>query len=219
MNLPTLIKHPIILSILTFSFIGFAIHQQVNREIAESVEIEAPLAKLREAMLAHDTPLHTKPSITHVTLTEKTPVDPTTIPRSTVSDKELVNSKDFQCLAKNIYHEAGIESLKGKLAVATVTMNRVDAKVRGTTICEVVYAPKQFSWTNVKRLVDEAPRGKLWEESKEVALATLKGKRSKKIGKDVYHYHAHYANPHAIKWKENLEYVARIDTHLFYAGK
>ena len=35
---------------------------------------------------------------------------------------------DAECLAKNIYFEAGVESTAGKLAVANVTINRAANK-------------------------------------------------------------------------------------------
>ena len=45
---------------------------------------------------------------------------------------------DAECLAKNIYFEAGVESTAGKLAVANVTINRAANKNYPNTICGVV---------------------------------------------------------------------------------
>lgn len=129
-------------------------------------------------------------------------------------DERIINSKEFQCLAKNIYHEAGVESKAGKLAVATVTMNRVQKNFRGkSTVCDVVYHNKQFSWTLSKKKVNETPTGPLWEESKTIALKVLKGKRSNLITKDTLHYHADYVT---VKWSSNMQYLTKVDTHLFY---
>jgi spore germination cell wall hydrolase CwlJ-like protein len=47
-------------------------------------------------------------------------------------------SKDVDCLAKNIYYEAGNESEEGKVAVAMVTINRVRDGRFGKSICSVV---------------------------------------------------------------------------------
>jgi spore germination cell wall hydrolase CwlJ-like protein len=47
-------------------------------------------------------------------------------------------SKDVDCLAKNIYYEAGSEPEEGKVAVAMVTINRVRDGRFGKTICSVV---------------------------------------------------------------------------------
>ena len=49
-----------------------------------------------------------------------------------------VSSKDIDCLAKNIYYEAGSEPEEGKVAVAMVTINRVRDGRFGRSICSVV---------------------------------------------------------------------------------
>ena len=49
-----------------------------------------------------------------------------------------VSSKDVDCLAKNIYYEAGSEPEEGKVAVAMVTINRVRDGRFGKSICSVV---------------------------------------------------------------------------------
>ncbi|CAB4129186.1 Cell wall hydrolase, SleB [uncultured Caudovirales phage] len=49
-----------------------------------------------------------------------------------------ISSKDRDCLAKNIYYEAGNEPEEGKVAVAMVTINRVRDGRFGKTVCSVV---------------------------------------------------------------------------------
>jgi len=49
-----------------------------------------------------------------------------------------ISSKDVDCLAKNIYYEAGSEPEEGKVAVAMVTINRVRDGRFGKTVCSVV---------------------------------------------------------------------------------
>jgi len=49
-----------------------------------------------------------------------------------------ISSKDIDCLARNIYYEAGGEPEEGKVAVAMVTINRVRDGRFGKTICSVV---------------------------------------------------------------------------------
>ena len=44
-----------------------------------------------------------------------------------ISKSLVVNDKEVTCMAKNIFFEAAIESTAGKLAVAHVTLNRVDS--------------------------------------------------------------------------------------------
>jgi spore germination cell wall hydrolase CwlJ-like protein len=49
-----------------------------------------------------------------------------------------VTKKDEECLAKNIFYEAGSESEEGKAAVGIVTINRVKDSRFGSSICSVV---------------------------------------------------------------------------------
>jgi len=49
-----------------------------------------------------------------------------------------ITSKDIDCLAHNIYYEAGNEPEEGKVAVAMVTINRVRDGRFGNSICSVV---------------------------------------------------------------------------------
>lgn len=54
---------------------------------------------------------------------------------------------ELECMALNIYYEARGESQFGKELVAQVTINRYRIKGYDKTICGVVTAKKQFSWT------------------------------------------------------------------------
>ena len=57
--------------------------------------------------------------------------------RDVVSIK--TREQQLDCLAINIYREAGYEPFEGKVAVAQVTLNRVQAGVFGKDVCGVVY--------------------------------------------------------------------------------
>jgi spore germination cell wall hydrolase CwlJ-like protein len=50
-----------------------------------------------------------------------------------------VNPKELNCLAKNIYYEAGMESEEGKVAVGMVTLNRVADGRFSDSVCGVVH--------------------------------------------------------------------------------
>ncbi len=50
-----------------------------------------------------------------------------------------VREQQLDCLAINIYREAGHDSFEGKVAVAQVTMNRVKDGRFGKDVCGVVY--------------------------------------------------------------------------------
>lgn len=130
-----------------------------------------------------------------------------------IQTKESVKytQNDLECLTKNIYYEAGNQDTVGKFAVAHVTLNRVKAGRWGDSICKVVYAPSQFSWTLNKRL--RRPDEQRWKESKLVALQTLKGMRVKSLNKSLY-YHADYIKqPH---WVDAKQYATKIGQHIFY---
>lgn len=137
--------------------------------------------------------------------------------------EELVRQETFkrqlECLAMNIYHEARSESYDGRLAVATVTMNRVNHEKFPSTVCGVVWQARgkscQFSWTCDGKS-DRIRNQEAYAESVEMAEnVLLNGLRSYKIDKEVYHYHADYVNP---DWetKYNAELIAQVDTHKFY---
>lgn len=130
-----------------------------------------------------------------------------------IQTNEQVNytKNDVDCLTKNIYYEAGVEDKVGKFAVAHITLNRVKAGHWGKTICKVVYAPKQFSWTLQKKL--PKPNAQLWAESHQVALQVLKGKRVESLNKSLY-YHADYIKQPF--WVDKTQYAATIGQHIFY---
>ena len=52
----------------------------------------------------------------------------------------FLSDKDVECMARNIFYEAGGESREGKIAVAQVTLNRAQDPRFGRTVCEVVSA-------------------------------------------------------------------------------
>lgn len=143
----------------------------------------------------------------------KTSDDVSEIKEFLIQTTEKVNytAADKDCLAKNIYYEAGIEPLNGKYAVAQVTLNRLKTQRWGNSICKVVHAPKQFSWTLKRKL--EKPRGPAWEDSRQVAAHILSGARVRPL-LTAHHYHADYVRP---KWASRVAKIQQIGRHIFYA--
>jgi spore germination cell wall hydrolase CwlJ-like protein len=122
-------------------------------------------------------------------------------------------SLDVFCLAKNMYHEAKGEGDIGMYAVAQVTINRLHTKRWGSTVCDVVMSPSQFSWANDKSIRWKHPRGEMWERSREIAEQVLsKGLRVPKLENALF-YHATYVNP---RWASDKYYIAQIGLHIFY---
>lgn len=127
--------------------------------------------------------------------------------------KSLYTSdKQLDCLARNIFFEAGTENELGKYAVGQVTINRMYHGYWGNSICEVVYAKKQFSWTNSRRLLNAKVEGQNWEDSYRVAEAMLSGIRVRNLEKALF-YHADYVNPF---WKMEETQIAKVGRHIFY---
>jgi spore germination cell wall hydrolase CwlJ-like protein len=140
------------------------------------------------------------------------------LPRTESAVTAAERERQLDCLAINIYREAGYEPFEGKVAVAQVTMNRVEHPEFPKDVCAVVYEKNnwsgrivcQFSWycdsTHRNR-----PIGKGYEESYEVAKRVLlEGFRLPSL-EDALFYHADYVNP---RWR--LDRIQQIGTHIFY---
>ena len=143
--------------------------------------------------------------------------------RTEVSETSQITAafreKQLGCLAKNIYHEAGSEPFEGKVAVAQVTLNRVNSGQFPEDVCRTIYQKNvvydkvicQFSWT-CDRVTGPPPINKAnYAESMEVAKKVLLEDYRLPSLKDAMYYHADYVNP---GWRR--EKVAKIGRHIFY---
>jgi spore germination cell wall hydrolase CwlJ-like protein len=52
----------------------------------------------------------------------------------------FLSDKDVECMANNIFYEAGSEPIEGKIAVGVVTLNRAQDGRFGRSVCDVVKA-------------------------------------------------------------------------------
>ena len=126
---------------------------------------------------------------------------------------QAYTAEDHVCLAKNIYFEARNESLKGQMAVAIVTLRRVQDLRYPNTVCGVVYDNKQFSWYS-DGLSDRPRNDESYEDIALLASAMLDTDTA--LYDFTYgstHYHANYVSPY---WNEFMILKAKIDTHIFY---
>ena len=130
-----------------------------------------------------------------------------------------LRQKQLDCLARNIYHEAGSEPFEGKVAVAQVTINRAESGQFPSDICQVVYQKNivyervlcQFSWYCDSASLKKPMNGAVYVEAMEVAKKVLlEGFRIDSV-KGALYYHADYVNP---KWGKKP--VAKIGHHIFY---
>jgi len=125
---------------------------------------------------------------------------------------------DLQCLALTIYFEARGEPQGGKLAVASVVMNRVADRRYPNQVCDVVRQggewPRnrcQFSWWCDGR--SDNPLDHLaWRESREIAWDVLRG-ATRDPTRGALWYHADYVSP---DWSADLARGPRIGRHIFY---
>ena len=129
--------------------------------------------------------------------------------------------KSLDCLAMNVYREAGHEPFEGKVAVAQVTLNRVNSNKFPKDVCAVVYQKTrftervicQFSWYCDSKHRNRPVNDEAYEESYRVAkMVFLEDFRLESI-KDALYYHADYVDPN---WK--LKRITKIGTHIFYEG-
>lgn len=130
--------------------------------------------------------------------------------------------RQLECLAMNIYREAGHESFEGKVAVAQVTMNRASHPAFPKDVCAVVYQKSvimdrvicQFSWYCETATRARPVNTGAYNESMAVAKKVLLEGFRLDVMKEALYYHANYVNP---QWK--LEKIGSIGNHIFYKGK
>jgi len=138
-----------------------------------------------------------------------------------LNNPDVITAKErerqLECLAINIYREAGYEPFEGKVGVAQVTMNRVQDHQFPNDVCAVVYQKSrgvrtvcQFSWycDSVHR---NRPVGNGYKESYVVAQKVLlEGFRLPSLEHALF-YHADYVNP---RWR--LDRIGKFGVHIFY---
>jgi spore germination cell wall hydrolase CwlJ-like protein len=130
--------------------------------------------------------------------------------------------RQLDCMAMNIYREAGHEPFEGKVAVAQVTMNRVKDGRFGDDVCGVIYKKNvvmekvvcQFSWACDAGAKIPPINNAAYNESYEVAKKVILEGFKLGVLKDALYYHANYVNP---QWP--LDKIGQIGNHIFYKQK
>jgi spore germination cell wall hydrolase CwlJ-like protein len=131
--------------------------------------------------------------------------------------------KQVDCLAENIYFEAGHESKDGQIAVALVTLNRLASGNYGSDVCGVIKQRTvingnticQFSWMCDTMLTSKRLtiiHSSLYNSVRDVAVYVLMNyENMADITKGATYYHADYVNP---QW--GLPKTTQIGRHIFY---
>lgn len=145
---------------------------------------------------------------------------------------KTITDEDRHCLAQNIFFEARNQSLAGQVAVAWVTLNRMEASAFPNSICGVVKQANrdsqgrvikhkcQFSWFcdgKSDRIPSNAVAQRAWEDAQLIADVVLLdwARAQKSPVKNATFYHADYVSP---KWSKEFTQVAVIEDHIFYAN-
>ena len=130
----------------------------------------------------------------------------------------IAASKETECLATNIYFEAGAESKEGKLAVAAVVANRMAHPSFPKTASGEVYQGSaretgcQFSWTCDKMSKAIQFGSAAWEESKQIAFDVLSG-RKKDVTRGALYFHNGCVMP---RWASKERFTIQIGGQKFY---
>ena len=153
-----------------------------------------------------------------------------------------VHPSDIECMARNIYFEAGNQSKAGMIAVARVVVNRVQDTRFPNNVCDVIYeGPMRESWkTKQDPNIKEEDRifypvrdrcqfswycdGKpddivsrenniAWRQAQDIAYLVLVHNKYNGIVDGATHYHADYVDP---SWNKTITLITHIDDHIFY---
>ena len=117
--------------------------------------------------------------------------------------------EQLYCGAQNIYHESRGESNLGQIAVAHVVRNRVESPKYPNTVCEVIWEPKQFSWTHDGRSDEPKDRKAFVKAVWLHLIANMKND----ITDGALNFYAHKkVTP---SWASEKEVVALIGNHTF----
>jgi spore germination cell wall hydrolase CwlJ-like protein len=121
------------------------------------------------------------------------------------------------CVALTIYYESRFEPEIGQYAVASVIENR--ARKSGKTECQIVFAPRQFSWansiTNHRDTIGNfiPPRtDPRWQRSLQIARVVM-ANRNYDFANGATFYHAIYVHPY---WALDKTYIMQCGNHRFY---
>ena len=140
---------------------------------------------------------------------------------------KVVDPKQLTCMAKNIFYEAGSESLNGQAAVARVVMNRISHGF-GKDPCAVIYQSLYVD----KLIDDEMQKVKLcqfsWvcEGKGDPNIHSTRYKQAEQVAYDVLAYDAYTdVVPKSALFFHNLtvdplwpyKQVAKIGNHIFYS--
>ena len=132
----------------------------------------------------------------------------------------------LMCMAVNLYHEAGNQSMIGQMAVGQVVLNRVADDRFPNTVCEVVKQAVtyknsnkpvrwkcQFTWYCDGKKDEPNFESRTWRIALDHASILITKRIVLDITEGATHYHATYVRP---AWAKTKTRTTRIDRHIFY---
>jgi len=149
----------------------------------------------------------------------------------TQGEKDTFYQQETMCLALNVYHEARNQGTAGRLAVVSVTYNRVGDDRFPNTVCDVVkQGPHRPSWKGTGEMIpvrhkchfswycdgkSDTPRNdSLFQDIYFLSHQIVSGNiQVLDITDGATHYHADYVNP---DWAKTKTKTIEIEDHIFY---
>lgn len=138
-----------------------------------------------------------------------------------IKQQEAKVTRQLTCLARNVFYEAGSESMKGQMAVAQVTVNRAKSGLFPSDLCAVVAQSTtvdgdrvcQFSWMCDSRVNKNRVISKNNASYIAAKKVFLDGERVANIDHDVMWFHAAdiQVDP---RWPHKV--ATKIGNHVFY---
>ena len=132
----------------------------------------------------------------------------------------------LMCMAVNLYHEAGNQSMIGQMAVGQVVLNRVADDRFPNTVCEVVKQAVtyknsnkpvrwkcQFTWYCDGKKDEPNFESRTWRLALDHASILITKRIVLDITEGATHYHATYVRP---AWAKTKTRTTRFDRHIFY---
>jgi len=149
------------------------------------------------------------------------------VPQEPVKVAKKVDEKQLKCLADNIYHEAGSESIHGQAAVARVVINRIRYGFANTP-CQVVYQANMI--TRIDEATQQLVKVKLCQfswvcEKSNNKINPARYRTAKQVAYDVLAFDAYKdVVPKTTLFFHNLSIqpnwphhkVKQIGNHIFY---
>lgn len=125
---------------------------------------------------------------------------------------QSVSSRDLRCMTDNLYFEAAGEPILGQAMVGHSVINRVKDSRWKDSVCEVIYQPKQYSWTSSPdKEIDDFRTYQFLESLAYTLLANMDAKEATGVTNYLRCDHRK-----EVDWWKSMTFLGRIGDHCFY---